>query len=256
MIKMTQAFQKVAAIRGMNDLLPGPAPREQFEEIVRGWLRGYGYRNVRTPVLEHTRLFARGIGEVTDIVEKEMYTFTDALNGESLTMRPEMTAGIVRASIEHNLLYDRPQRVYSIGPVFRHERPQRGRYRQFHQIDVEALGFAGPDVDAELIVMLARLWKLLGLTDVRLELNSLGQPAERAAHRAALIEHLEKHRDILDEDGQRRMYHRCACWTPRIPPCRKWPTARRACSISWARNRARTSTVCASAWPMRVSNTA
>ncbi|OWT54416.1 histidine--tRNA ligase [Achromobacter insolitus] len=204
---MTQAFQKVAAIRGMNDLLPGASARwEQFEEIVRGWLRGYGYRNVRTPVLEHTRLFARGIGEVTDIVEKEMYTFTDALNGESLTMRPEMTAGIVRASIEHNLLYDRPQRVYSIGPVFRHERPQRGRYRQFHQIDVEALGFAGPDVDAELIVMLARLWKLLGLTDVRLELNSLGQPSERAAHRAALIEHLEKHRDILDEDGQRRMY--------------------------------------------------
>ncbi|MDX3880355.1 MAG: histidine--tRNA ligase [Achromobacter sp.] len=204
---MTQAFQKVAAIRGMNDVLPGPSARwEQFEEIVRGWLRGYGYRNVRTPVLEHTRLFARGIGEVTDIVEKEMYTFTDALNGESLTMRPEMTAGIVRASIEHNMLYDRPQRVYSIGPVFRHERPQRGRYRQFHQIDVEALGFAGPDVDAELIVMLARLWKLLGLTDVRLELNSLGQPAERAAHRAALIEHLEKHRDILDEDGQRRLY--------------------------------------------------
>ncbi|RAP59990.1 histidine--tRNA ligase [Achromobacter sp. HZ01] len=207
MMKMTQAFQKVAAIRGMNDLLPGASARwEQFEEIVRGWLRSYGYRNVRTPVLEHTRLFARGIGEVTDIVEKEMYTFNDALNGESLTMRPEMTAGIVRASIEHNLLYDRPQRVYSIGPVFRHERPQRGRYRQFHQIDVEALGYAGPDVDAELIVMLARLWKLLGLTDVRLELNSLGQPAERAAHRAALIEHLEKHRDILDEDGQRRMY--------------------------------------------------
>ncbi|WP_427185057.1 histidine--tRNA ligase [Bordetella bronchialis] len=204
---MTQAFQKVAAIRGMNDVLPGASARwEQFEEIVRNWLRAYGYRNVRTPVLEHTRLFARGIGEVTDIVEKEMYTFTDALNGDSLTMRPEMTAGIVRASIEHNLLYDRPHRVYSLGPVFRHERPQRGRYRQFHQIDVEALGFAGPDVDAELIVMLARLWKLLGLTDVRLELNSLGQPAERAAHRAALIEHLEKHRDVLDEDGQRRMY--------------------------------------------------
>ncbi|HYG44089.1 MAG TPA: histidine--tRNA ligase [Bordetella sp.] len=204
---MTQAFQKVAAIRGMNDILPGDGARwERFEEIVRGWLHGYGYRNVRTPVLEHTRLFARGIGEVTDIVEKEMYTFTDALNGDSLTMRPEMTAGVVRASIEHNLLYDRPQRVYSIGPVFRHERPQRGRYRQFHQIDVEALGFAGPDVDGELIVMLARLWKLLGLTDVRLELNSLGQPAERAAHRAALIEHLERHRDILDEDGQRRLY--------------------------------------------------
>lgn len=204
---MTQVFQKVAAIRGMNDVLPGAGAHwEQFEEIVRGWLRAYGYRNVRTPVLEHTRLFTRGIGEVTDIVEKEMYTFTDALNGDSLTMRPEMTAGIVRAAIEHNLLYDRPHRVYSIGPVFRHERPQRGRYRQFHQIDVEALGYAGPDVDAELIVMLARLWKLLGLTDVRLELNSLGQPAERAAHRAALIEHLERHREVLDEDGQRRLY--------------------------------------------------
>ena len=207
MMKMTQAFQKVAAIRGMNDVLPADGARwEQFEAIVRGWLRSYGYRNVRTPVLEHTRLFTRGIGEVTDIVEKEMYTFIDALNGDSLTMRPEMTAGVVRATIEHNLLYDRPQRVYSIGPVFRHERPQRGRYRQFHQIDVEALGFAGPDVDAELIIMLARLWKRLGLTDIRLELNSLGQPAERAAHRAALIEHLEKHRDVLDEDGQRRLY--------------------------------------------------
>ena len=204
---MTQAFQKVSAIRGMNDLLPGDSARwEQFEDIVRDWLRGYGYRNVRTPVLEHTRLFTRGIGEVTDIVEKEMYTFTDSLNGESLTLRPEMTAGIVRASIEHNLLYDRPHRVYSIGPVFRHERPQRGRYRQFHQIDVEALGLAGPDVDAELIVMLARLWKRLGLADVRLELNSLGQPAERAAHRAALIAHLEKHQDVLDEDGKRRLY--------------------------------------------------
>ncbi len=205
--QMTQAFQKVTAIRGMNDLLPGSSARwEQFEALVRDWLRSYGYRNVRTPVLEHTRLFTRGIGEVTDIVEKEMYTFTDALNGDSLTLRPEMTAGIVRASIEHNLLYDRPHRVYSIGPVFRHERPQRGRYRQFHQIDVEALGFAGPDVDAELIVMLGRLWKILGLADVRLELNSLGLPAERAAHRAALIAHLEKHQDILDEDGKRRLY--------------------------------------------------
>jgi len=204
---MTQAFQKVTAIRGMNDLLPGVSARqEQFEALVRDWLRSYGYRNVRTPVLEHTRLFTRGIGEVTDIVEKEMYTFTDALNGDSLTLRPEMTAGIVRASIEHNLLYDRAHRVYSIGPVFRHERPQRGRYRQFHQIDVEALGFTGPDVDAELIVMLARLWKILGLTDVRLELNSLGLPAERAAHRAALIAHLEQHQDILDEDGKRRLY--------------------------------------------------
>lgn len=204
---MTQAFQKVSAIRGMNDLLPDASGRwEALEEIVRHWLRAYGYRNMRTPILEQTRLFTRGIGEVTDIVEKEMYTFTDGLNGDSLTLRPEMTAGVVRAAIEHNLLYDRPQRVYSLGPVFRHERPQRGRYRQFHQIDVEALGFAGPDVDAELIVMLARLWKILGLQGMRLELNSLGAPAERAAHRDALIKHLEQHKDILDEDGLRRMY--------------------------------------------------
>ena len=204
---MTQAFSKVSAIRGMNDALPGSGARwEQLEEVVRSWLADYGYRNMRTPVLEHTRLFTRGIGEVTDIVEKEMYSFTDSLNGESLTMRPEFTAGMVRAAIEHNLLYDRPQKVYAMGPVFRHERPQRGRYRQFHQIDVEALGLAGPDIDAELIVMVARLWKALGITDVQLELNSLGQGQERAAHRAALIAHLEKHKDVLDEDGLRRMY--------------------------------------------------
>lgn len=204
---MTQAFSKVTAIRGMNDALPGAAARwEQLEEIVRRWLGDYGYRNMRTPILEHTRLFTRGIGEVTDIVEKEMYSFTDSLNGESLTMRPEFTAGMVRAAIEHNLLYDRPQRVYAMGPVFRHERPQRGRYRQFHQIDVEALGLAGPDIDAELIVMVARLWKALGITGMQLELNSLGQGPERAAHRAALIAHLEAHKDVLDEDGLRRMY--------------------------------------------------
>jgi len=204
---MTQVFTKVTAIRGMNDALPGASARwEQLEELVREWLRAYGYRNMRAPILEHTRLFTRGIGEVTDIVEKEMYTFTDSLNGESLTMRPEFTAGMVRAAIEHNLLYDRPQRVYAMGPVFRHERPQRGRYRQFHQIDVEALGLAGPDIDAELIVMVSRLWKLLGITDIELEINSLGQGDERAAHRAALIKHLEQHKDILDEDGLRRMY--------------------------------------------------
>jgi len=204
---MTQTFSKVTAIRGMNDAIPGPSARwEQLEGIVRDWLHAYGYRNMRTPILEHTRLFTRGIGEVTDIVEKEMYSFTDSLNGESLTMRPEFTAGMVRAAIEHNLLYDRAQRVYAMGPVFRHERPQRGRYRQFHQIDVEALGMAGPDIDAEMIVMAARLWKLLGITDVRLEINSLGQAAERAAHREALIAHLELHKAVLDEDGLRRMY--------------------------------------------------
>lgn len=204
---MTDAFKKLAAIRGMNDVLPDQSARwERLESLVRDWLRSYGYRGLRAPVLEHTRLFTRGIGEVTDIVEKEMYTFTDGLNGDLLTLRPEFTAGMIRATIEHNLLYERAQRVFAIGPVFRHERPQRGRYRQFHQIDVEALGYAGPDVDAEHILMLARLWKILGLSDVRLELNSLGSGDERLAHRAALIEYLEGHRDSLDEDGQRRLY--------------------------------------------------
>jgi histidyl-tRNA synthetase len=200
-------FKKVAGLTGMKDALPPETARwERLEALVRDWLAAYGYQNLRTPVLEHTRLFARGIGEVTDIVEKEMYSFVDPLNDERLTMRPEFTAGIVRSAIEHNFLYDRPRRVYAMGPVFRHERPQRGRYRQFHQIDVEALGFPGPDVDAELIVMLARLWRLLGLKDIRLELNSLGQAAERAAHRAALVAHLEKHLDVLDEEARRRMH--------------------------------------------------
>ncbi len=200
-------FRKVAGLTGMKDALPPETARwEQLEAIVREWLASYGYQNMRTPVLEHTRLFARGIGEVTDIVEKEMYSFVDPLNDEHLTLRPEFTAGIVRSVIEHNFLYDRPRRVYAMGPVFRHERPQRGRYRQFHQIDVEALGFAGPDVDAELILMLARLWRLLGLKDIRLELNSLGQASERAAHRAALVAHLEGHLDVLDAEARRRMY--------------------------------------------------
>jgi len=206
--KMTnENFQKVSAIRGMNDILPADSGQwERLESLVREWLRSYGYRNLRTPVLEQTRLFTRGIGEVTDIVEKEMYSFTDSLNGDSLTMRPEFTAGMVRATIEHNLIYDRPQRVFAIGPVFRHERPQRGRYRQFHQIDVEALGLAGPDIDVELILMLARLWKILGLADIRLEINSLGSAEERLAHRQALIAYLEGYKDQLDEDGKRRLY--------------------------------------------------
>ncbi|HLR29145.1 MAG TPA: histidine--tRNA ligase [Paenalcaligenes sp.] len=204
---MTQPFKKLRGLTGMHDVLPDQSAQwEQLEEIVREWLASYGYRNMRTPILEYTQLFARGIGEVTDIVEKEMYSFTDSLNGDQLTMRPEFTAGVVRSAIEHNLLYERPQRIYSIGPVFRHERPQRGRYRQFHQIDVEALGFPGPDVDAEMIIMLGRLWQRLGLTDVRLEINSLGQSHERAAHRKALIEYLEKHQDILDDEAKRRMY--------------------------------------------------
>ena len=204
---MTQSFQKVHAVTGMKDILPDISYQWQaLESIMHDWLAAYGYRNMRTPILEHTRLFARGIGEVTDIVEKEMYSFTDALNDDKLTMRPEFTAGIVRATIEHNMLYDRPHRVYTQGPVFRHERPQRGRYRQFHQLSVEALGFTGPDVDAEHIIMLARLWKLLGLTDIRLELNTLGQADERQAHRQALIAYLEQNRDVLDDEAQRRMY--------------------------------------------------
>ncbi|NOL49612.1 histidine--tRNA ligase [Pelistega europaea] len=204
---MSTKFEKVTAIRGMNDILPGESWQwERLESILRTWLAQYGYLNMRTPILEQTRLFARGIGEVTDIVEKEMYTFRMSEDAEQLTMRPEFTAGVVRAAIEHNITYDRPQRVYSMGQVFRHERPQKGRYRQFHQVSIEALGFAGPDIDAEQIIMLSRLWKLLGLKDIHLELNSLGQVEERKAHREALIKHLEAHIDVLDEDGKRRMY--------------------------------------------------
>jgi len=204
---MTSQFKKITAIRGMNDVLPDNACHwEALEGVLRTWLAQYGYLNMRVPVLEQTRLFTRGIGEVTDIVEKEMYSFTDSLNGESLTLRPEITAGVVRATNEHNLLYERARRVFTMGPVFRHERPQRGRYRQFHQLDVEALGLPGPDVDAELILMTARLWRILGIDGIALEVNSLGQLAERQAHRTALITYLEKHRDILDEDGLRRLY--------------------------------------------------
>ena len=195
------------AVRGMNDILPDEAELwEQFEELVRDWLRAYGYRPIRMPLVEPTPLFARAIGEVTDIVEKEMYSFTDSLNGDPLTLRPEGTASCVRAVLQHNLLYESPRRLWYMGPMFRHERPQKGRYRQFHQVGVEALGYPGPDIDAEQILMCARLWDDLGLEDVRLEINSLGQPDERARHREALIAYLEQHRDQLDADGQRRLY--------------------------------------------------
>ncbi|MCK6387536.1 histidine--tRNA ligase [Zoogloea sp.] len=195
------------AVRGMNDILPDDAEVwEQFEDIVRDWLHSYGYRPIRMPIVEPTPLFKRAIGEVTDIVEKEMYSFEDALNGEHLTLRPEGTASCVRAAIQHNLLFGNPRRLYYQGPMFRHERPQKGRYRQFHQVGVEALGFDGPDIDAEHILMCARLWDDLGLEDVKLEINSLGSSEERAAHRAALIAYLEGHKDSLDEDGQRRLY--------------------------------------------------
>ncbi|WP_085961282.1 histidine--tRNA ligase [Cupriavidus basilensis] len=200
-------MKALQGVKGMNDMLPADAPLwEHFENASRAMLRAYGYQQVRTPIVEHTQLFVRGIGEVTDIVEKEMYSFTDALNGEQLTLRPEGTAAAVRATIEHNLLYDGPKRLWYTGPMFRHERPQRGRYRQFHQLGAEALGFAGPDVDAEIIMMCQRLWDDLGLVGVRLELNSLGQAEERAAHREELIKYLEGFQDILDEDSQRRLY--------------------------------------------------
>ncbi|MGE0098633.1 MAG: histidine--tRNA ligase [Hydrogenophaga sp.] len=199
--------EKLSAVKGMNDIAPpASAHWEWLEDTLRGLMRRYGYRNLRTPIVEPTALFVRGLGEVTDIVEKEMYSFEDRLNGEQLTLRPENTAGVVRAALEHSMLYDGPKRIYYMGPMFRHERPQRGRYRQFHQFGAEALGFAGPDVDAELIVLACDLWAELGLEGVELEINSLGQPPERLAHRQALIAYLEVHADELDEEAKRRLY--------------------------------------------------
>jgi len=204
-------IEKLAAVKGMNDILPPDSARwEWLEDKVRTLMGRYAYRNIRTPILEHTQLFVRGIGEVTDIVEKEMYSFEDRSDKhgdhDHLTMRPENTASVVRAVTEHNLLYEGGKRLYYMGPMFRRERPQRGRYRQFHQIGAEALGFAGPEVDAELILLAAALWKELGLTDWRLEINSLGQPEERAQHRAQLIAHFEQHADALDEEARRRLH--------------------------------------------------
>ncbi|CAN1507845.1 HisS Histidyl-tRNA synthetase [Burkholderiaceae bacterium] len=199
-------MQKISAIRGMNDVLPSQsAAWSHLERTLADLTRAYGYEQIRTPIVESTALFQRGIGEVTDIVEKEMYSFEDRLNGEQLTLRPEGTAAIVRAVIEHNLIYDGPKRLWYTGPMFRHERPQRGRYRQFHQFGIEALGFAGPDVDAEIILMGQRLWDELGLKGVRLEINSLGQAEERLQHRAALVSYLTQHQAQLDEDSQRRL---------------------------------------------------
>ncbi len=199
--------QKLQAVRGMNDILPDEAQLWLwFEDTVRDWLEGYGYRNIRMPLVEPTALFKRAIGEVTDIVEKEMYSFTDELNGDELTLRPEGTASCVRAVLQHNLLYNAPQRLYYSGPMFRHERPQKGRYRQFHQVGVEALGFAGPDIDAEQIVMCARLWKKLGIRDVTLQINTLGDASSRHRHREKLIAYFERYSDQLDTDAQRRLH--------------------------------------------------
>jgi histidyl-tRNA synthetase len=211
--------EKLLAVKGMNDILPGTVSRKEklptsalwhwFDGVVRTVLARYGYQFILTPVVEPTALFVRGLGEVTDIVEKEMYSFVDAMNDDRLTLRPEATAGIVRAVVQHNALYNGPLRIWTMGPMFRHERPQKGRYRQFHQLDVEALGLPGPDVDVELILMGRALWRELGLLvgeHVRLEINSLGQQAERKAHRDALVRHFESMPEVLDEDAKRRLH--------------------------------------------------
>jgi len=197
---------RISAVRGMNDVLPpSSAVLELFQDRAVAALRSYGYRQIRTPVVETTAVFRRGIGAVTDIVEKEMYTFTDALNGDSLTLRPENTAGVVRAAIEHSLLHDGPCRLWYHGPMFRHERPQRGRYREFYQTGAEALGFAGPEVEVEQMLLLHRLWLALDLGPVGLQLNTLGESDERLRHRQDLIAYLQAHRAELDADAQRRV---------------------------------------------------
>jgi histidyl-tRNA synthetase len=199
--------EKIVAIKGMNDILPADAHLwEIFENTAQSILQSYGFQQIRTPIVEETRLFSRAIGAVTDIVEKEMYSFEDSMNGDKLTLRPEGTAGVVRAVLEHNLVYEGPKRLWYKGQMFRHEKPQRGRYRQFHQIGAEAVGFTGPDVDAELIMLCRRLWDDLGLQNIRLELNSIGDAEERARHRVDLIAYLEKHEDILDAEARRRLH--------------------------------------------------
>lgn len=197
----------IQAIRGMNDCLPDQSGIWQYvENILRSTVAQYGYQEIRMPIVESTELFKRSIGEVTDIVEKEMYTFDDR-NGDSLTLRPEGTASAVRAGNQHGLIYNQQQRLWYMGPMFRHERPQKGRYRQFHQFGVETYGLAGPDIDAEVISLSARLWRKLGIADkVTLEINSLGSNAARAEYKTLLVEFLEAHKAQLDEDSQRRMY--------------------------------------------------
>ncbi len=197
---------KIQSIRGMNDILPDESPAWQYiEDILRRLMNGYNYQEIRFPIVEKTALFKRSIGEVTDIVEKEMYTFSDR-NGDSLTLRPEGTAACVRAGIQNGLLVNQQQRLWYMGPMFRHERPQKGRYRQFHQMGVEVYGLQGPDIDAELICMTARLWRLLGLSDsVTLQLNSLGTPASREVYRTILTDYLQANKNCLDEDSLRRL---------------------------------------------------
>jgi histidyl-tRNA synthetase len=201
------ASERIQAIRGMNDVLPDEAHRWRFfEETACAVLEQYGYRQIRTPIVERTDLFVRGVGEATDVVEKEMYSFVDSMNGEQLSLRPEGTAPTVRAALEHNLLYHGPQRLWYGGPLFRHERPQKGRYRQYHTFGAEALGYADPDIDVELLVMARRLWRQLGIEGVELQVNTIGSAEERRAFRAQLIAHFERHESALDEDARRRLH--------------------------------------------------
>ncbi|GLR14483.1 histidine--tRNA ligase [Chitinimonas prasina] len=198
---------KFQSIKGFYDILPdNTALWQKLEDTARRVLAQYGYRNIRLPIVEPTGLFVRGVGEHTDIVEKEMYAWTDALNGDKLALRPEGTAGCVRAVVEHSLTYNGPQRLWYMGPMFRHENVQKGRQRQFHQVGAEAFGYDGPDVDAEQMVMLARLWRELGIADVELQINTIGDVAERAAYRQSLIAYFEAHADLLDEDAKRRLH--------------------------------------------------
>jgi histidyl-tRNA synthetase len=198
--------KKIQSIRGMSDILPAQTPLWQFvEERVRRVLRGYGYDEIRMPIVEMTELFKRSIGEVTDIVEKEMYSFEDR-NGDSLTLRPEGTAGCVRAGLEAGLLFNQTQRLWYQGPMFRHERPQKGRYRQFHQIGVECYGMPGPDIDLEVILITRRLWRELGLGDLELQINTLGTPDERLAYRSELVDYLSRHAERLDEEARQRLH--------------------------------------------------
>ena len=198
---------KIHAVRGMNDVLPAQSPLwELLEDAVREVFRQYGYSNIRTPIVERTELFVRGVGQVTDIVEKEMYSFVDAMNGDNLSLRPEGTAPTVRAVLEHNLLYNGPQRLWYSGPLFRHERPQKGRYRQYHTFGAEALGFPGPDIDVELLMMARRLWQRLNLDGVQLQINTIGSAGERRAFRGKLIAYFERHQELLDDDAKRRLH--------------------------------------------------
>ena len=237
---------KLAGVKGMNDILPQDSARwEALEDTVRSVMRRHAYRNIRTPIVEPTALFVRGTGQTTDIVEKEMYAFTDRLNGEELALRPENTPGVVRAAIEHNLTYDGGKRLWYTGPMFRHERPQRGRYRQFYQLGAEALGFAGPEVDAELMLLAHELLRTLGLRNVRVELNSLGIPAERQAHRTALVAYSSSTPNCsMPMPSAACRPIRCASSTARILRCSRWSRAHRACWTTWATRRAGTWTRC------------